>query len=62
MAPLDGAKSRQLFGTDRLDALLVDCAASGPQECISRIRTALANFSQNAPPGDDQTLIAIRCL
>lgn len=62
MAPLDGAKSRELFGSDRLDELLVDCVDCDVQECINRIRAALAAFSQNAPPADDQTLIAIRCL
>ena len=31
------------------------------EECITRIRTELAAFSENAPPTDDQTLIVIRC-
>jgi phosphoserine phosphatase RsbU/P len=62
MAPLDGAKSRELFGSDRLDKVLVDCVDRDAQECIDMIRSALAAFTQNVPLGDDQTLIAIRCL
>jgi len=61
MAPLNDAKSRELFGSDRLDKLLVDCGAGSAEECIGRIRSALAVFTENAPPTDDQTLIAIRC-
>jgi sigma-B regulation protein RsbU (phosphoserine phosphatase) len=62
MAPVNDAKSRELFGSDRLDKLLVDCGAGSAEECIGRIRSALAAFSENAPPTDDQTLIAIRCV
>ncbi len=49
------------FGTDRLDSLLLDCRASA-DDCISRIRTEVAGFCENAPLTDDQTLIAIRCV
>ncbi|MBC7784772.1 MAG: serine/threonine-protein phosphatase [Burkholderiales bacterium] len=52
---------RELFGTARLDALLVDCRPGSATACIERIRAELADFSQNAPPTDDQTLIALRC-
>lgn len=61
-APLKGATERQLFGVDRLDKLLLDCGTSPADECIARIRAAVAAFSENTPPTDDQTLIAIRCL
>ena len=62
MPPLRGAEQRQLFGADRLDKLLLDCGANSAEECVGRIRTEVAAFSENAPPTDDQTLIAIRCL
>jgi serine phosphatase RsbU (regulator of sigma subunit) len=62
MAPLKGAEHRELFETDRLDKLLLDCGGSNAQECIRRIRTEAAAFSEHAPPTDDLTLIAIRCL
>lgn len=60
MAPLKG-RSVELFGTGRLDRLLLDSEGSA-EGCISRIRAAVADFCGNAPPTDDQTLIAIRCL
>jgi phosphoserine phosphatase RsbU/P len=52
--------SGELFGTDRLDQLLQDCRATA-DDCIDRIRMSVASFCENAPPTDDQTLIAIRC-
>jgi sigma-B regulation protein RsbU (phosphoserine phosphatase) len=61
MSPLKAGESRQLFGTERLDNVLLECAARTPEECIARIRAALAAFSETVPPKDDQTLIAIRC-
>jgi serine phosphatase RsbU (regulator of sigma subunit) len=51
-----------LFETDRLDRLLLDCGGSSAEGCIDRVRTEVAAFCANAPPTDDQTLIAIRCL
>jgi sigma-B regulation protein RsbU (phosphoserine phosphatase) len=62
MAPARGAASRPMFGTARLDRLLLDCGESSAEGCISRIRSEVAAFAENAPPTDDQTLIAIRCL
>jgi sigma-B regulation protein RsbU (phosphoserine phosphatase) len=52
----------ELFGTERLDRLLVNCGAGTADGCIERIRAEVAAFCRNAPPTDDQTLIAIRCL
>ena len=62
MAPLKGSPSRQLFGVERLDTLLLDCGGTSAAGCISRVRTEVAAFSEGAPPTDDQTLIAMRCL
>ena len=59
MAPLRGAKEHQMFGLERLDPLLLDCSRGTAQQCIERIRDALSTFTENAPPTDDQTLIAI---
>ena len=62
MAPArDG--SRELFGTDRLDALLVDCCGGrlSAAACVDRVRAAVADFAVIAgPPADDQTIIALR--
>lgn len=60
--PRKGAAPRQFFGIDRLDKLLVDCGPCSAQRYITRIRTEVAAFCENAPPIDDETLIAIRCL
>jgi sigma-B regulation protein RsbU (phosphoserine phosphatase) len=57
-----GDTERNLFTLERLDNLLLNHGSDTAEACISRIRTEVAAFSENAPPGDDQTLIAIRCL
>lgn len=60
-APKRGDAPRDLFGVERLDELLLDCRSVSAAECLSKIRSAIAAFSDNAPPADDQTLISIRC-
>ena len=63
MAPAATATAaRELFGVERLDQLLLDCGGNGAAGCIGRVRAEVAAFSENAPPTDDQTLIAIRCV
>jgi sigma-B regulation protein RsbU (phosphoserine phosphatase) len=64
MPPAKGSAQRELFGTDRLDKLLLalHCATIPMETCINQIRSEVATFTENAPPTDDQTLIAIRCL
>ncbi|MEX2139815.1 MAG: PP2C family protein-serine/threonine phosphatase [Pirellulales bacterium] len=60
IAPSNGSNAGAMFGTDRLDDLLLACPALGTEECLGRIRAAVAEFCENTPPTDDQTLIAIR--
>jgi sigma-B regulation protein RsbU (phosphoserine phosphatase) len=62
MAPRPDGGGRELFGTDRLDAVLMDGGegATDAEGCIGRVRAAVADFSGHAPPTDDQTLIAVR--
>jgi phosphoserine phosphatase RsbU/P len=62
MAPLKGADHRELFGTRRLDRLLLECGSRTAEQCVAHIRVGVAAFCENAPLTDDQTLIAIRCL
>ncbi len=50
----------EVFGVGRLDSLLAGCHSGGAEECIDGVRKAVREFSQGAPPGDDQTLIAVR--
>jgi sigma-B regulation protein RsbU (phosphoserine phosphatase) len=61
-APTIAGKERELFGLERLDALLLECPVHTPAQCISLIQESVASFSGNAPPTDDQTLLAIRCV
>jgi sigma-B regulation protein RsbU (phosphoserine phosphatase) len=61
MAPAGPSGSREMFGVERLDDLLLSCAGCAPADSIARIQTSLAAFSDNRPPADDRTLIAIRC-
>ncbi len=60
-APTDDVEGGSLYGTNRLDALLLDSIEGNAMTCIERIRAELAAFRGNAPPTDDQTVIAIRC-
>lgn len=62
MAPARGEPRRELFGLERLDALLIDCKSCSTADCLDRIRAHVTAFSETALPTDDQTLIAIRCL
>ncbi len=62
MAPAKTTEPRELFGLDRLDQLLLDCAASTAAECVKRIETEMKAFCDSPQPKDDQTLIAIRCV
>jgi sigma-B regulation protein RsbU (phosphoserine phosphatase) len=60
MAPSPSPDSHHLFGLGRLDELLLDCAAGPAAKCLERVLRAVADFTENAPPIDDQTLIALR--
>jgi phosphoserine phosphatase RsbU/P len=62
MAPAEGTRSREIFGLDRLDRVLLGCGGISPKECIACVRSSLASFCAGAPPTDDQTLITIRCV
>ena len=61
-APAKADLPRSMFETERLDQLLLSCRGCSAEECISRIRAAVREFTEDAPQSDDQTLIAIRCL
>jgi sigma-B regulation protein RsbU (phosphoserine phosphatase) len=60
VSPAKDGGSRQLFGVERLDALLLDCRGTSAPGCVERVCREVANFTADAPPTDDQTLIAIR--
>lgn len=52
--------SRELFGSDRLDQVLLRGGACSAREHLDHIREAVAQFTANAPATDDRTLIALR--
>ncbi len=60
-APESGPHSGAQFGTRRLDNILLATRGCEPERCLESIRQALAEYAENAPPVDDQTLIAMRC-
>lgn len=62
MAPASANGTRALFGVERLDATLRACRGESASTLLHRIRDATNAFSHHAPPTDDQTLVAIRCL
>lgn len=52
--------SRQLFGVERLDALLQTCGDLTPEACVTRLRAEVAAFCGDTSPTDDRTIIAMR--
>jgi sigma-B regulation protein RsbU (phosphoserine phosphatase) len=60
MAPRSNGEAPILFGVERLDAVLLRAAEARASECVDRVRDELTAFTQNAPPRDDQTMIAIK--
>lgn len=60
-APDSGPLAGAQFGTRRLDEVLLATRGCEPEDALSRIREALAAFTESAPPADDQTLIAMQC-
>jgi len=60
MAPAAN-RSRELFGVERLDRLMQSFCKNSTEDCLTKIRQTVAEFSSNTPPTDDQTLLAIRC-
>jgi sigma-B regulation protein RsbU (phosphoserine phosphatase) len=63
MAPAPRGSDRDLFGTDRLDALLkLDLDGERTAgACIARVQSAVTDYCGCRVPTDDQTLIALRC-
>jgi sigma-B regulation protein RsbU (phosphoserine phosphatase) len=61
MPPVKNGGSADLFGTERLDQVLLEESASSAMQCIERVRVEVDKHSEQAPPTDDRTLIAIRC-
>jgi phosphoserine phosphatase RsbU/P len=50
----------ELFGTERLDHVLCESALDRTCDCTERVRKAIAAFTNNAAPTDDQTMLILR--
>lgn len=53
--------SVNLFGVERLDAILARSQRCSARECVDLITGEVAAFVKGAPAADDQTLLAMRC-
>lgn len=51
----------ELFGVERLDQVLENCHLTA-QGLIQAVLDAVADFTHNAPPGDDRTILVARVL
>lgn len=50
----------ELFGTERLDQVLGESSYERTCDCTERVRTAIAKFTGDAAPTDDQTMLVLR--
>lgn len=56
----ESADGLELFGIERLDQVLRDCGSRGASVCTARVNNAIATFTDNATPTDDQTMLILR--
>ena len=56
-----GAEGPELFGIQRLDALLGGAGTLSAAACLDLVRSEVGAFTNNRPATDDRTLIAVRC-
>lgn len=47
----------ELFGLDRMDAVLADCDNRGPQKILEAVLDAVDQFAAGSPQADDRTMI-----
>ena len=58
----EAASDKELFGTDRLTALLQGKQDRSPEEIVRGVAAAAADFRQGLPQHDDVTILAVRYL
>jgi sigma-B regulation protein RsbU (phosphoserine phosphatase) len=61
MAPSDGHAMREMFGVERVDKVLLEHGENAAG-AIEHIRSDVTAFTEQGPPSDDQTLVAVRSL
>jgi serine phosphatase RsbU (regulator of sigma subunit) len=52
--------SEDMFGAERLEALLASAPSSGPDEVLRRVEAAVKSFRGTREPFDDETMMAVR--
>jgi sigma-B regulation protein RsbU (phosphoserine phosphatase) len=57
-----GTDDLELFGTERLDQLLSEYSSERACDCAALIRKAIAEFTNNAAPTDDRTMLILRAI
>lgn len=55
-----GIDGLELFGTERLDRVLRESGSDRTCDCTERVRKAIAEFTNDAAPTDDQTMLILR--
>jgi phosphoserine phosphatase RsbU/P len=55
-----GIDGLELFGTEGLDRVLSECGSARTRDCAERVTKAIAAFTNDAPPTDDQTMLILR--
>jgi sigma-B regulation protein RsbU (phosphoserine phosphatase) len=55
-----GPQGRELFCTERLDRVLLDAGAASATDCVTRVASAVRDFSETEVPVDDQTMLVLR--
>ena len=55
-----GIDGLELFGTERLDQVLSECGSDRTSDCAERVTKAIAAFTNDAAPTDDQTMLILR--
>jgi len=55
-----GFDAPALFGTEGLDRVLSECGSDRTSDCAERVTKAIAAFTNDAAPTDDQTMLILR--
>lgn len=55
-----GIEGLELFGTERLDQVLCESSSDRTCDCTERVRKAIAAFTNDGIPTDDQTMLIVR--
>jgi phosphoserine phosphatase RsbU/P len=55
-----GIDGPELFGTARLDRVLSESGSDRTTDCAERVTKAIAAFTNDATPADDQTMLIVR--